>query len=116
MPEIHYASVYIAAAAWIVQRAFADEADRGQAVRSGVVAGLIGAASLFLPMRSGIMVALLCAAFLAGVMGLTVLFANKFGRGQRTFSGTLLVQFGLMFLAMLMMSAPLALIAWAGAR
>ena len=114
MPVFHYASVYIAVATWIVQRAFAENTGHRQGLRSVFVASLLGAASLFVPMHSGMMAVLLCAAFLAGVMGSTVMLARSFGTGQRTFSGTLLVQFGLMFLAMVVMAAPLVLIVWIG--
>ena len=114
MPEFHYASFYIAAAVWLLQRAFTRNVDQGHVFRSTFIAACIGAVSLFIPMRSGMMAALLCAAFLAGVMALTVLLGRHFGGWQRTFSGTLLVQFGLMFLAMVLMAAPLVLIARLG--
>ncbi|MGV9011122.1 MAG: hypothetical protein ACOH13_00870 [Flavobacteriales bacterium] len=116
MPEFHYASLYIAGAVWILQRAFAPGTGTQRIIRTSVVAVLFGAASLFIPMHSGMMAVLLCAAFLVGVMGLTVLFSRRTAGGQRTFSGTLLVQLSLMFLAMLVMAAPLALMAWASAR
>ena len=116
MPEFHYASLYIAGAVWILQRAFAPVAGTVQVMRISMVAFLFGAGSLFIPMHSGMMAVLLSAAFLAGVMGLTVLFSRRTAGGQRTFSGTLLVQLSLMFLAMLLMAAPLVLMVWVGTR
>ena len=112
MPELHLTSLYIAAAAWIVQQGFTEHVDRAQLLRSTSIAILIGVASLFAPTRSGWMVVLLCGAYLAGVLGLSAILSNRFGGGQSTFAGSLLVLFGFLFLAMLAMALPLVLIAW----
>ncbi len=116
MPELLLLPLYIAAAAWVVQRSFFDQADSAQLVRSSAIAILIGFAAWFVPMHSGWMVVLLCAAYIAGALGLTAIFSGRFGGGQSTFSGTLLVLFGFLFLSMLVMALPLALIAWANSH
>ncbi len=115
LPVLNFATLYIAATTLLalrISRSVTDRARNGW-FRDGSITIAIGVLCNFLPATSPVMAVLLVFAFLLGTLALSTVIIRRWGQVGSGFAIRLLVIFSCVIGALILMTLPLVLLAWA---